>query len=346
MEKILVVQNILPHYRIPFYNALGKQYDITYLHSGDSAGDLCENFKEVVVKCSRIGPFYFQKEVLKTFKKGNYKAVVLMFDLAWVNNLLLALLYPKKVLFWGHGLGRNSIGNKVRNILVKKVHGIILYSERNLEDFVNAGVNRNHIFIANNTVLISNHGENKEISKNNILFVGRTQKSKKVDELIEMFAEVIYKLPEETKLVIVGEGAEDASLKKLAIRLKVTDRVVFKGEVLEDHKLREIFHSAFVYASPGPVGLGVLHSFAYGLPVLTFSEEHHGPEVTNIQNNVSGFLCKDREIYKSKLIEWASNSELTQKMGANAYCFYKNDRNLEQMVKEFSGAVRHLLINA
>jgi hypothetical protein len=46
------------------------------------------------------------------------------------------------------------------------------------------------------------------------------------------------------------------------------------------------------------------------------------------------------------LIEWASNSELTQKMGANAYHFYKNDRNLEQMVQGFSGAVHHLLMNA
>ena len=35
MKKVVIIQNIIPHYRIALYNELSKYYNIIVIHSGD-----------------------------------------------------------------------------------------------------------------------------------------------------------------------------------------------------------------------------------------------------------------------------------------------------------------------
>ena len=87
-----------------------------------------------------------------------------------------------------------------------------------------------------------------------ILFVGRLVPSKKVDELIKIFAEIrnIYL---DTHLVIVGDGLERKKLIKLTEELG-NERIIFKGYIPEDEVL-SYFGASDIFINPA-------HIEAYG----------------------------------------------------------------------------------
>jgi len=75
-------------------------------------------------------------------------------------------------------------------------------------------------------------------------------------------------MPTNTTIHIIGEGEENEYLKDLSVKLNISNRVIFYGKITNEITLKGLFRQAYAYISPGPVGLGVLHSFAYGVPVL------------------------------------------------------------------------------
>ena len=61
-----------------------------------------------------------------------------------------------------------------------------------------------------------------------ILFVGRVAKEKSIDEILYALPRVIQHLPT-TKLVIIGDGPEMATLKTLAMHLGIEKNISFLG---------------------------------------------------------------------------------------------------------------------
>ena len=105
-------------------------------------------------------------------------------------------------------------------------------------------------------------------------------------------------------------------------------------------KLKSFFDNALVYVSPGPVGLGVLHSFSYGTPVITINSGKHGPELSNIINGVNGYICDDYEDFSNKLNYILNNKKKLKTMSSNAYDHYINKRNNGIMVSAFIDALK------
>ena len=44
--KILLLNNKIPHYRIPFFKMIDNNYDLTIIHEGPS---LNQNFKQIII---------------------------------------------------------------------------------------------------------------------------------------------------------------------------------------------------------------------------------------------------------------------------------------------------------
>ena len=73
MEKILIIQNTILHYRKPLYNALSLYYDVTVLHSGKASSqnekyniaqsDIknCKIFKKLVFHVDHLKSIYSTK---------------------------------------------------------------------------------------------------------------------------------------------------------------------------------------------------------------------------------------------------------------------------------------------
>ncbi|MCW0214200.1 MAG: glycosyltransferase [Pseudonocardia sp.] len=99
-----------------------------------------------------------------------------------------------------------------------------------------------------------------------ILFVGRLDQEKRVDELIRAVAT----LPAGLRLEIVGDGSRRAEWTALADRLGVADRVVFHGFV-EEAELVAAYRRCAVFCMPGVAelqSLVTLEAMAAGKPVV------------------------------------------------------------------------------
>jgi glycosyltransferase involved in cell wall biosynthesis len=339
MKKILIIQNEIMHYRKPVYNELAKYYDITVLHSGKPSLESMDKYKEIITKVSKVGSFYFQSGVMTEARSEKYNVVIAMFDVRWIANIL-AMQFNKKsrFLYWGHRYGNNNIINHIRNFLMKKSDGVILYSDTEVDTILKSGINKNKLFVAENTIEVPNHEDGTNKEKSSLLFVGRAQKRKKVDKLLKAFAKIKDKLPQNTTVDIIGSGEENDYLQSLAKELKIDNQVVFHGAITDNEKLKSFFHKAFAYVSPGPVGLGVLHSLAYGVPVITYKNEYHGPEFDNLKNKINSIIVNDFEELKQALILIVNEKEY-MRLGKNAYELYSQKRTIQYMIKGFIEAI-------
>jgi phosphatidylinositol alpha 1,6-mannosyltransferase len=101
-----------------------------------------------------------------------------------------------------------------------------------------------------------------------VLFVGRLDQEKRVDELIRAFAALPARLP--ARLEIVGDGALRAEWTTLAARLGITERTTFHGFVSDD-ELVAAYARAAVFVMPGIAELqsiATLEAMAASTPVL------------------------------------------------------------------------------
>jgi phosphatidylinositol alpha 1,6-mannosyltransferase len=101
-----------------------------------------------------------------------------------------------------------------------------------------------------------------------VLFVGRLDQEKRVDELIRAFAALPDGVP--GRLEIVGDGARREDWTALADGLGVAHRVRFRGFVSEQ-ELLEAYAGADLFCMPGVAelqSLVTLEAMAAGLPVI------------------------------------------------------------------------------
>lgn len=102
----------------------------------------------------------------------------------------------------------------------------------------------------------------------NILFVGRLDQEKRVDELIHAFAQLPKDLP--ARLEIVGDGAHREDWKALAAKVGIADRTVFHGFISEE-ELLAAYGRCDIFVMPGVAelqSLVTLESMAAGKPVI------------------------------------------------------------------------------
>ncbi|WP_444962444.1 glycosyltransferase [Nocardiopsis sp. M1B1] len=98
-----------------------------------------------------------------------------------------------------------------------------------------------------------------------VLFVGRLDEEKRVDELVRAVA-----LTDGVQLVLAGHGAHRARLEELAAEVGAADRVVFLGFV-PHADLPDVYRCADVWAIAGTAELqsiATLEAMASGLPVV------------------------------------------------------------------------------
>lgn len=161
--------------------------------------------------------------------------------------------------------------------------------------------------------------------KNYMLFVGRLEKHKRVEELIKLAKEMNFPLK------IVGDGPEREKLIKLSNEIKAP--VKFLGRV-ERSKLIKLYQecSFFISASKWEgFGLSFLEANACGKPIV-------GYDVCTVKeriiNKINGFKFKCYEELSALVKKLIVNKKLTKKMGRNGYLLSKK-YNWKEIVEKY-----------
>jgi glycosyltransferase involved in cell wall biosynthesis len=341
-NSVIIIQPLVPSYRVPFFITLAKKWKrkITILHFGKKV-----NFNHPLIeeKVSDIYSFLGIKWVISLNRIiRDYSTILTVFDPHWTNLFFLPITQKnKKIILWGHGFGKNNLFNKVRISLFNRTHSIIAYSNKRKQKIIESGIDEKKIFVANNTIYVPNATDTSSFLKKNFIYVGRLQRRKKLD----VFFDIFFKLnlgDKGFRFTVIGDGEQEKTfLLNRAMQLGIMKFIDFIEGTTDNDKLLEYFSKAIYYISPGAVGLGVLHSFAYGVPVLTMEDWNHGPEVDNIIQNENGFVFKDETEFQKKFNDLL-NLVVSKQLGKNAFQFYKDKRSVDRMAEDFLRAIEYI----
>ncbi len=118
-----------------------------------------------------------------------------------------------------------------------------------------------------------------------LIHTSNFRKVKRMDDVVQVFAEVRKHLP--SKLLLVGDGPERASIEKMCRQLDISDDVRFLGKLDAIEEVLSVCDLFLMPSEKESFGLAALEAMACEVPVL--SSNAGGLPELNI-NGVSGFL--------------------------------------------------------
>jgi glycosyltransferase involved in cell wall biosynthesis len=312
IRKVLIAhQSTIPHYRIPFYQAVEKLrprwWEFAVIYDPDEARgkffvEPTEGFKFRVQPSRTYHCRLRNKHIcFQTFplKAWNYDLLVVGSE---IHNLSYPLSYfwrfaGKAVAYWGHG--RDCSAEKQSFIkanaerakvwLTSRADGFFAYTQGVREYMINRGVNGKTIFTLCNTIDIDKqrqafhrlNGQREQLRKTAglegkkvLLFVGRLNHRKGLPFLFETFVR-LSTLDSSYHMVLIG-GGDPGVVQTLKARCG-EDSVSYLG-VLPDEELFPYYVLSDLYVFPGAVGLGPLQALCFNLTPAIIDSSTHNPE--------------------------------------------------------------------
>lgn len=316
-RRVAVVYHYFAHYRRPVFLDLieNSPHHYEFLgcdHSFGTGIKLIEDFPEGRFRKVwgwMLGPFLIQPGVVWAACNSRYDTLVLLGNSKWPTTWLAAAigrLRGKRVLMWTHGWRREEHGLKrlFRDTFYRLSHGLLLYNRRARALGVGHGFDPGFLHVVYNSLDAQAQIDVRESITDEQLartrseyFPGREQHpvlttvtrltaAKETDLLIKAAA-ILEERGTPVNVLIVGAGPERDNLAELAASKGVT--VCFTGEMYDEEMLGKMFMSSDLTVMPGPIGLLVMHSLVYGVPVISHRDfDHQGPECEAIVEEVTG----------------------------------------------------------
>lgn len=348
VKKVLLInREQIPHYRVPVYNYLSdylksNDFNLTIVSEGVQEGNSHAIRFDHRKNHLHIAPLI---RVIKDIKPD-----VIIF---WVNPeitmwsvLYLAKLMKIKVIHWGHR--RPDPPNVyVKTILFNLIEhwiddAIILYAEH-LKEYTWKCFHTK-TFVANNTLDFTSYDALRSprdavkakyaiSTSKNIICMGRMQKRKRMDDLIQAFNMLNM---EDVGLVLVGPDPE-------RILANINGRKIFKlGPVYSEESL-DLLSASDVYCLPGAIGLSIVDAFYCGLPVIT-ENVRHGPEIMYLKDGINGFMVPEGDIKQlaAKLKMLLTDDAMRERFSQAAKNEIMTNGHIDIMCKGFVTALQYV----
>jgi len=376
-KKVLIAhQSTIPHYRVPFYNALERlrpaewRFEVVFDSSETKTRrffkePLATNkFQFPVLETGTVAVKLLNKTV--SFQTFCFKAAA--YDLLIVENALNNLAYPfcqlyqltgKQVAYWGHDRDRKyeklsttkQLAEKLKLLSAQKVNGFFAYTDGVKANLVRNGVPSGRIVTLNNTIDILEQRrafekwwperdrikqDLKLHGKKVLLFVGRFTANKRIDYLLESLAKLRH-LDPTFHLLLVGSGGE-------TYLNGHRDGISYLGPIVNLDKLGPIYAASDLFVFPGSVGLGPLQALCYDLPVITIDSATHMPEIEYLQPENSVILPANNPVddFAQTIINLFANPERLADLRAGTWPSIKH-LTIDRMAENFIRGVNTLL---
>jgi glycosyltransferase involved in cell wall biosynthesis len=365
--RLGIQQRVLPEYRADFFDMLadacegGLSIFAGEVHLQESIPTTDQLNRGQFTKAHNHhfttinSPFYllWQSGLLSWLQRWNPDALVVEANprhlstrraIRWMHNR------KRSMIGWGLGAppiaGGSSLISRLiagwqqrsRRKFLHSMDAIIAYSRRGAGEYKAESFSPDKIFVATNAVSSKPISQLKERSSEfdpspKVLFVGRLQSRKRIDNLLAACA----KLPDRLRpiLRIVGDGPARSEFQRIA--QEVFPSAEFPG-AMRGPALDKYFAEADLFVLPGSGGLAVQEAMAHGLPVIVAEGDGTQEDLVKPEN---GWLipADNEEVLRIALEEALSDPNRLRRMGAASYKIVRDEINIEQMVKVFVQAL-------
>jgi len=373
MKKVLVIQPLLPKYRIAFFNKLGENFsEFRYIIQSSQpwrkglleAAETSEiNFvTESVHTISFFGDrFFYQKlKFPRDFGKGD--VLVISGNMRYLNlfkDIVKARRRGVGIVWWSHGLpAKLNFKQKIKKYLIGKLSDVILfYNETEVASLVNNGADKQSVFALGNSLdtekinIIKSQLTEDDISafkeKNNLtgkkilLFLSRLTRKAMLEVAAEAMVELKKRFPD-IVYVVIGSGEFEDFFKKSAAKFGVADNFLWIGSIYDEEHIAKWHLASDLYVYPGDIGLSLIHSLCYDLPVVVHSKiENHGPEYQEFVEGRNGltFEYNNAKSLVERIIYFFENADVRERLRNGAENSVNNKFSIAGMADNFHVAV-------
>lgn len=380
-RRVAIVYRVCQHWRVPIFRKLNSfgDIEIKVFHSKGIPGSKLTNSKDISgfanrelptfggkIKISgRISPLVICPTLFIELARYDPDVLLVEGGSNLPNNIFAyayALLFKKPITWWtlGELPGREyskagMIYRWLVEVMERSSSALLGYSSVAMNYFERKGYPEEKCFRAVNCVdtdkVISDIRSTKHLvsllrekynlpHKNVVLFVGALTKQKKIYRLLRAFAMVKQKVPD-SKLLIVGDGAERATLETMADKIHIANSTIFTGEIVDD--VAAYYQLGEVFVLPGLGGLAISEAMTHSLPVICGQGD--GCEVDLVKKGISGFRFEettDHEII-NQIADWLylllSDAVLREKMAKNARFIIDSTHNVHSYLANIVEAI-------
>ncbi len=370
--KVSVVQPSMPSYRVPLFQRLSRVENLsvkvlfaadalsvpTFQHHGVTLGF---DYEIKPIRALLGGMLLLQQGIsLDGMSSGD--VLVLCGNPRCITIYPLLIAARRRgigVLWWGHGwsAGRHGISAWIRRLIMRLPDCLLLYTEVEAQAFRKLGFAEHRVFGANNCIddraineeCLKWTGDRIDYFRNEsglsgyqiALFCGRVTEKARLDLIISALPNIVAQ-HRSMILLVIGSGAEEDRLRRLALKLGVEGYVRWLGEMHDESSLAPWFLSADCFVYPGAIGLSAMHALAYGLPVITHSDSHyHMPEFAALRDGDNALMFKRDSVanLESVLIRYFATPSLRVRLSEGALSTIRSTFHMDGMVERFARSI-------
>ena len=246
----------------------------------------------------------------------------------------------------GWGLGTLMMGPYLRGLrtamrkrLLHTFDGLIAYSSKAKEQYIELGVDPDRISIAYNAIAPRpNHAAPDRAQSfedgGRLLFVGRLYPGKRLDLLFEAVASLGERFS--PSIDIVGDGPGLEATRALA-EDRLPGRVTFHGALYGD-ALDAAFRAADLFVLPGMGGLAIQEAMSWGLPII--AAEGDGTQFDLVREGNGWLMEPGSAVSLQGILEVAlSDCPALRSMGIESHRIVCDELNLDRMIDAMVAAV-------
>lgn len=178
-----------------------------------------------------------------------------------------------------------------------------------------------------------------------ILYVGQLNERKGIPYLIKAM-KIVHEQVRNTRLIIIGQGSDEKSLREMVSQNKLSEVVHFLGVRQHRHVLAYM-NLADIFVLPSleePFGIVLLEAMSQGLPIVS-TRVQGIPYI--VKDGMNGFLVPARngELLADRIMYLLQNSKIREEMGETNY-HDSFQYNWEHLVEKYISLYRNLLTTA
>ncbi len=270
--------------------------------------------------------FLWQSGLLKTLRKGEYDAIVMLGSWLYVSSWAAALqakLARTPVLYWTHGWKEPepNLQGFLRRRFFKLGKKLLLYGHRAAEIGATYGWADDDLVVIGNSLPMPDKNQTvdpwvasqlDDPSLPTAIWISRVIQEKAPDMAVEAIA-LAAERGTPINMIVIGGGPDEEAMKTLATA-RCPGRVHFCGPVHDQRELASIFAVGAVTVVPDYGGLSIPHSLIHGVPVVANDDPPaNGPDYEYLypESNGSTFPRGDVNAFTDQVLRWSFDEPMS-----------------------------------